>query len=593
MAKEKCVMNSNGASHGSDVIGDRRPPREIRNDESPEQYLRKQLLLLHQVGNELALAGSLDELCRMAVERGRQLLGHQRIGLWFRVAKSMVLTGSFGVDEQGQIRDERGKSLTVSADSPMGQVLNQQKSLLINLDCPLRNNIGEVVGRGTHVIAALWDGTNVIGCICVDNLLEPRHPLQEPEGEILKLYASTVGHLVNRMRAEEELQKARNVAEAANRAKSFFLANMSHEIRTPMNAIMGLTDLVLRSGLTAEQRQYLEIVQARSKDLLVLISDILDLSMIEAERLELKPVRFGIAQTLNDVVGMFSLDAAEKGLRLSADISREFPDVMYGDQQRLRQVLVNLVGNAIKFTAQGEIGIKVERDVGYRGSGDYLPLHFRVQDNGIGIPADQQKIIFESFIRDNNLSPKYGGMGLGLAIAKRLVEMMGGNIWCESKVGKGSAFHFTVRFLRHGVGDKLQDNAVQAATPAQRRRLRVLIVEDDAGSQLLAQLLLEELGHRITAAVTGKEALRKLAENDFDLVLMDVHIPEMDGLEATRQIRNPASPVRNHAIPIIAVTASALKIDEEACLQAGMNNYLSKPVLPHELVAAIDKVMAR
>jgi len=586
-------MNSNGASHGSDVIGDRRPPREIRNDESPEQYLRKQLLLLHQVGNELALAGSLDELCRMAVERGRQLLGHQRIGLWFRVAKSMVLTGSFGVDEQGQIRDERGKSLTVSADSPMGQVLNQQKSLLINLDCPLRNNIGEVVGRGTHVIAALWDGTNVIGCICVDNLLEPRHPLQEPEGEILKLYASTVGHLVNRMRAEEELQKARNVAEAANRAKSFFLANMSHEIRTPMNAIMGLTDLVLRSGLTAEQRQYLEIVQARSKDLLVLISDILDLSMIEAERLELKPVRFGIAQTLNDVVGMFSLDAAKKGLRLSADISREFPDVMYGDQQRLRQVLVNLVGNAIKFTAQGEIGIKVERDVGYRGSGDYLPLHFRVQDNGIGIPADQQKIIFESFIRDNNLSPKYGGMGLGLAIAKRLVEMMGGNIWCESKVGKGSAFHFTVRFLRHGVGDKLQDNAVQAATPAQRRRLRVLIVEDDAGSQLLAQLLLEELGHRITAAVTGKEALRKLAENDFDLVLMDVHIPEMDGLEATRQIRNPASPVRNHAIPIIAVTASALKIDEEACLQAGMNNYLSKPVLPHELVAAIDKVMAR
>ncbi|MCX6993194.1 MAG: ATP-binding protein [Kiritimatiellaeota bacterium] len=398
-------------------------------------------------------------------------------------------------------------------------------------------------------------------------------------------------HLVNRKRVEEELQKARDVADAANRAKSFFLANMSHEIRTPMNAIMGFTDLVLRSELTAEQRRYLEIVQARSKDLLVLINDILDLSKIEAERLELNPVQFSIAQTLSDIVGMFSLDTAKKGLRLSMDISREFPDVIYGDQQRLRQVLVNLVGNAVKFTEQGAIIIKVERDLSYSGSDDCLPLHVRVQDNGIGIPVDRQKVIFESFIRDNHLIPKYGGMGLGLAIAKRLVEMMGGNIWCESEVAKGSTFHFTVRFLCQRVGDKLPDNAIQAPAPVQRRQLRVLIVEDDAGSQLLAQLLLEELGHRITAATTGKEALRELSANDFDLVLMDVHIPDMDGLEATRQIRNPASLVRNHAIPIIAMTASALKIDEEACIQAGMNNYISKPMLPHELVTAIDKVI--
>lgn len=584
-------MNDNGVQHGSAVIGDRQPSQGMRNDESPEQYLRKQLLLLHQVGNELSLAGSLDELCRLAVVRGRQLLGHQRIGLWFRVAHSMVVTGSFGVDEQGQIRDERGKSLNVSANSPMGQVLNHQKSLLINTDCPLRNNMGEVVGHGIHVLAALWDGIRVVGCICMDNLLEPHHSFQEHEGEIFQLYASTLGHLVNRKRVEEELQKARDVADAANRAKSFFLANMSHEIRTPMNAIMGFTDLVLRSELTAEQRRYLEIVQARSKDLLVLINDILDLSKIEAERLELNPVQFSLAQTLSDIVGMFSLDTAKKGLRLSMDISREFPEVIYGDQQRLRQVLVNLVGNAVKFTEQGEIVIKVERDSSYPGSDDCLPLHFRVQDNGIGIPADRQKVIFESFIRDNHLIPKYGGMGLGLAIAKRLVEMMGGNIWCESEVGKGSTFHFTVRFLCQRVGDKLPDNAIQAPAPVQRRQLRVLIVEDDAGSQLLAQLLLEELGHRITAATTGKEALRELSANDFDLVLMDVHIPDMDGLEATRQIRNPASLVRNHAIPIIAMTASALKIDEEACIQAGMNNYISKPMLPHELVTAIDKVI--
>lgn len=425
--------------HGSDIIGDRQPPRGIRNGESAEQYLRKHLLLLHQVGNELSLAGSLDELCRLAVVKGRQLLGYQRIGLWFRVAHSMAMTGSFGVDEQGQIRDERGKSISVCAHSPMGQVLNHQKSLLININCPLRNSMGEVVGRGTHVVAALWDGAKVVGCICMDNLLEPRRSLQATEGEILKLYASTVGHLVNRKRTEVELQKAKDVAEAANRAKSFFMANMSREIRTSMNAIMGFTDLALRSGLTAEQRQYLEIVQARSKDLLALISAIPDLSRIEAERLELKPTQFGIA----------------------------------------RQTVV----------------------------------------------------------------------------------------------------------------DKLPDNAIRATAPARRCPLRVLIVEDDAGSQLLARLLLEELGHQITVATTGKEALRKLSKNDFDLVLMDVHIPEMDGLEAVRQIRNPASPARNHAIPIIAMTASAMKNDEEACLQAGMNSYISKPMLPHELAGAIDKII--
>ena len=591
MAKEKHAMNGNDTHHGSNITGNCPPSRGIRNDESSEQCLRKQLLLLHQVGNELSLVGSFDELCRLAVVRGRQLLGYQRIGLWLRVKHSMVVTGSFGVDEQGQIRDEREKSLTVSADAPMGQVLNHQTSLSINMDCSLRNNMGAVVGHGTHVVAALWDGAEVVGYICMDNLLEPHRSLQENEGTILKLYASTVGHLINRKRAEEELQTAMDIANAANRAKSFFLANMSHEIRTPMNAITGFTDLVLRSGLTAEQRQYLEIVQARSKDLLVLINDILDLSKIEAERLELKPVQFNVAQTLNDIVGMFSLDAAKKGLLLRMAISREFPEVIYGDQQRLRQVLVNLVGNAVKFTEQGEIIIKVEHDVICPGSDDCFRFHFRVQDSGIGIPADQQKVVFESFFRNNNLIPKYGGTGLGLAIAKRLVEMMGGNIWCESKVSKGSTFHFTVRFLRQPVVVKLQDNVIQAVTPAQRRQLHVLIVEDDDGSQFLAQLLLEELGHRITIAATGKEALRKLSENDFDFVLMDVHIPEMDGVETTRQIRNPVSRVRNHAIPIIAMTASAMKIDEEACIQAGMNNYISKPMLPHELVAAIDKVI--
>jgi signal transduction histidine kinase len=346
------MKDSDNSHQDAGIIGERRSPQEIRNDQSSEQYLRKQLSLLYQVGNELSQAGNFDELCRLAVVRGRQLLGYQRIGLWFYVAHSM-LTGSFGVDEQGQIRDERGRSLNIAAHLPKWQAFNPQAPLLINRDCPLRNDMGEVVGRGTNALAAMWDGAKVVGCLCMDNLLEPHHSLQATEEEILKLYAFTLGHLINRKRAEEELQKARDAADAANRTKGFFLTNMSHEIRTPMNAIMGFTNLVLRSKLTSEQRQYLEIVQARSKDLLILMNDIMDLAKIEAERLELKPVQFSIVQTLNDIVEMFSLDTAKKGMRLSMDISPEFPEVVYGDQRRLRQVLVNLVGNAVKFTEQG------------------------------------------------------------------------------------------------------------------------------------------------------------------------------------------------------------------------------------------------
>ncbi len=584
-------MNGNDQQSGAGIGGIPRLSHDIRPFESAEQYLKNKLLLLHQLGNELSLAGSFDELCRLAVVRGQQLLGHRRIGLWFRVADSLSLTGSFGVDEQGQIRDEREYSLNVDGNSFMGQVITHQQPLLIDTDCPVKNHLGKVVGQGTQVVAALWDGSKVIGCICMDNLLEPHRSMQSVDGEILKLYAATLGHLVNRQRVAEELRKARDVADAANQAKSFFLANMSHEIRTPINAIMGFTDFVLRSGLSTEQRRYLEIVKARSKDLLVLISDILDLSKIEAERLELKPIQFHMAQTLNEIVEMFTLESAKKRLRMSVVVAPELPEIVFGDQQRLRQVLVNLMGNAVKFSGQGEISIRVERDESCSRADDCLPLHFWVQDHGIGIPADKQKMIFESFERDNSLGPQYGGAGLGLAIARRLVEMMGGKIWCVSEVGKGSAFHFTVRFVRPSVETPLADKAIPEARSDRRRPLSVLIVEDDTGSQFLAQVLLEELGHRITTAGTGKEALRKLAENDFDLVFMDVHVPEMDGLEATRQIRDPASPVRNHQIPIIAMTASAMKDDEDACMQAGMNSYLSKPMLPHALVGAIDKVV--
>ncbi|MBW1896775.1 MAG: response regulator, partial [Deltaproteobacteria bacterium] len=531
-----------------------------------------------------------------------------------------------------------------------------------------------------------------------------------------------------RKQAEEQLLNAKDEAEAATRAKSDFLANMSHEIRTPLNAVIGMTEVTLGTELTREQEDYLETVRISSESLLTLLNDILDFSKIEARQLKLDEIDFDLRTTLENVTDLLAMRAEEAGLELTCHIKPDVPAALAGDPVRLRQIIVNLTENGIKFTEEGQVAISVETE---KKEDSRAFLHFKVSDTGVGIPHDKIDAIFDTFSQaDGSTTRKYGGTGLGLAISKQLVEMMGGEIWVDSEMGRGSTFHFTARFglhrqeameaLRIGdidlsgvpvlilddkttnrqilremisswglepseagdeneaiammktaaqsgnpyrilfldcqlrgtdgfeVGKRIKDSPYGAnmgivlltsvgkkggaaqcvkfgisgylvkpvkqselldtitialghptdeklplitryAIQEARRRLSILIVEDNIINQKVASAMLTKRGHRLTLASNGREALETLAAESFDLILMDVQMPEMDGIAATKRIREKEKVEGGH-VPIVAMTARAMKGDRQECLAAGMDDYISKPIREKTLFSLIQNI---
>jgi PAS domain S-box-containing protein len=392
----------------------------------------------------------------------------------------------------------------------------------------------------------------------------------------------------------EELHRATEEAENANRAKSEFLANISHDIRTPLNAILGFSELIMNSVISKEIKDHAGHIISESEILLDLIDELLDISKVDAGKLELENLVFDLERIMGSIHSSMILRTQKKGLNFTVSIAEKTPTRLIGDPTRLRQILFNLIGNAVKFTEKGSVRVNIKQQEDLK---DKVTLYFEVKDTGIGIAKEKQAVIFESFVQaDGSTSRRYGGTGLGTTISKKLAEMMGGEIGVKSELGKGSVFWFTIPFCK-GVISKLTEPALMPGTPVKKqagadvkiiREGHILLVEDYPTNREIAKTHLANAGYKVTCAESGREAVAATVKKRFDLILMDIRMPGMDGFEAAKLIRSSKGKTKNPGLPIIAMTANVYKEDQEKCFASGMNDIITKPIRRKTFITTVD-----